>query len=143
LGVSLLDQIRIPLRRRNTPFGLFLKGVQNINSLPKLYCRYYSVSIGGLSQRKLKNTRVNSFERLGVLRHPTELDQLQLVAEQFFVPLSENPEYSFSSLQATPGGATAPVPSDPHCYLTYIVKILYDQGRSCQGGNDEAIARKE
>src|SRR6516162_6137799 len=82
-GVSSLDQIDVPLRCLNASLRLLLKGVQNIDSCAQLYCRHHAISVGGIAESKLNNAAADAFKRFRILGRAAELDQLQLVAEQF------------------------------------------------------------
>src|SRR5581483_2731270 len=102
-GVSSLDQIDVPLRRLNASLRLLLKGVQNIDSYAQLYCRHHTIRVGGIAESKLDNAAVHAFKWFRILRRTAELDQLQLVAEQFLSPFRETLEIPFRISQPHQG----------------------------------------
>src|SRR5215813_14239794 len=82
-GVSSLDQIDVPFGCLNASLRLLLKGVQNIDSCAQLYCRHHTIRVGRIAESKLNNAAADAFKWFRILRRTAELDQLQLVAEQF------------------------------------------------------------
>src|SRR6185437_13159244 len=94
-GVSFLDQIDVPLRRLNASLRLLLKGVQNVDSCAQLHCRHHTISVGGIAENKLNNAAAHAFKWFRILRPTTELDQLQLVAEQFLGPFRKTLKIPF------------------------------------------------
>src|SRR5262250_779018 len=119
-SVSSLDQIDVPLRRLNASLRLLLKGVQNIDSCAQLYCRHHTIRVGGIAESKLDYATADAFKWFRILRRTAELDQLQLVAEQFSGPLSGNPEDFSSNLLATPEAAILAVQADPRFHSLSI-----------------------
>jgi hypothetical protein len=55
-GVSLFDQVNVPLGGFNTFLRFLLKGVQNINPPANLYSQHDTVGVRRISQGNLKNT---------------------------------------------------------------------------------------
>jgi hypothetical protein len=107
-GVSLLDQVNVPLRGFDAFLRFLLKGVQNINPPADLDRQYDTVGVRRIPQGNFNNAAADTLERFGVLGHTAKLDELKLVAQLVFVRRLENPEGSFSSFQArqravTPG----------------------------------------
>src|SRR6516165_5682129 len=94
-GVSSLDQIDVPLRRLNAFLRLLLEGVQNIDSCAQPYCRHHAISVGGIAESKLNNAAADAFKRFRILGRAAELDQLQLVAEQFLRPFRKTLKIPF------------------------------------------------
>jgi hypothetical protein len=87
-GVSLLDQVNVPLRGFNAFLRLVLKGVQNINPPADLDRQHDTVGVGRISGQS-QNAAANALERLRVLRHTAKLDQLKLVPQQFLCAIGE------------------------------------------------------
>src|SRR5271165_1026787 len=88
-GVSLADQLNVPLRGFNAFLRLLLEGVQNVNPPADLNRQHHAVGVRRRSQGNFKNTAANTLERLGVLRHPTKLDELKLITQQFLCVIRE------------------------------------------------------
>jgi hypothetical protein len=59
-----------------------------------------------MRQSDLENTTPNAFEGLRALRHATELNELQLVSDQFLRALRKMPGYSGVNLEARQGAAS-------------------------------------
>src|SRR5439155_17184432 len=83
--VALLDQVHILLGRRNAFLRFLLKGVQHL--LAELDGYHRAVGVAAVPQSDFEHAAADSLERLGILRHPAELDQLQLVAEELLCAL--------------------------------------------------------
>jgi hypothetical protein len=65
------------LRRRDAPFGLLLKHMQDVNGLWEPHVIDGPERIAPEVGNNLQDARRNTFQWIGVLRHPAPLDALQ------------------------------------------------------------------
>jgi hypothetical protein len=95
--VSLLYQFYMMLRRFDAFLRLLLKGMQHVDFPSELNSEDRAVGFGVVPQGDLEHAAAYPFERLGILGHAAELDQLQFVAEELLCAFGKRLQVTLST----------------------------------------------
>lgn len=69
--------------------------MQDVEFTPQLDGHDRAIRVGGMSDSNLYNPTAYPLEGLGVLRHPAELEQLQLISDELLRSFRKCPQVPF------------------------------------------------
>src|SRR6266567_3693110 len=124
LGVTLFDQVKIPLRRFHASPRFLLKGMQHINPLADLNRQNDTVRVRPISQSDFQNAAADALERLGVFGMPPNWISCNSSPSSFCAPFGKLRMFTFefpSQITALGTGGLKPCKIAPP---EYIVNLL-------------------